>query len=58
MGFGYGLNEKPKTAIGNSFRQPGPRASPRFGSSEMQPTPQTTDASNVSLVEPGGFIAI
>ncbi len=29
---GYGLNENPKTANGKSLRQPGPRASPRFGS--------------------------
>jgi hypothetical protein len=28
-GFDYGLNEKPKTANGNSLRQPGLRASPR-----------------------------
>jgi hypothetical protein len=35
LGSGYGLNEKPKTANANSLRQPGLRASPRFGSSEM-----------------------
>ena len=33
LGSGYGLNEKPKTANGNSLPQPGLGASPRFGCS-------------------------
>jgi hypothetical protein len=36
LGSDYGLNEEPKTNNGNSLRQPGLRASPRLGCSEMQ----------------------